>query len=142
MKKAMLIVGLLCSTLMTQNGPLANGVYAVEEGNARAKSYVVRKYNGKEIVLDTANFAPLVIDGKPEIHRDGRGSWLTVQLVPEAAKRLEGLTKSHVNRPIAVVVGDKIISAPTVRAVITDGKAKVTPCEDQSCETLLRELNR
>ena len=142
MKKTMLIVALLSSALMAQNGRLANGVYAVEKGNTTAKNLVIRQYEGKDVVLDTANFAPLVVAGKPEVNRGARGSWLTVQLAPEAAKRLEDLTQSHINRPIAVVVGDKILSAPTVRSVITDGKARVTPCEDESCETLLRELSK
>ena len=35
MKTTMLMVALLGSALMAQNGPLANGVYAVEEGNAK-----------------------------------------------------------------------------------------------------------
>ena len=143
MKKTMLIVALLLSSaLVAQNGRLANGVYAVEKGNTTAKNLVIRQYEGKDVVLDTANFAPLVVAGKPEVNRGPRGSWLTVQLAPEAAKRLEDLTQSHINRPIAVVVGDKILSAPTVRSVITDGKARVTPCEDESCEALLRELSR
>ena len=142
MKKTTLIVALLSSALMAQNGRLANGVYAVEKGNTTAKNLVIRQYEGKDVVLDTANFAPLVVAGKPEVNRGPRGSWLTVQLAPEAAKRLEDLTQSHINRPIAVVVGDKILSAPTVRSVITDGKARVTPCEDESCETLLRQLTR
>jgi len=142
MKETMLIVALLSWALMAQNGRLANGVYAVEKGNTTAKNLVIRQYEGKDVVLDTANFAPLVVAGKPEVNRGPRGSWLTVQLAPEAAKRLEDLTQSHINRPIAVVVGNKILSAPTVRSVITDGKARVTPCEDESCETLLRELSK
>ena len=127
---------------MAQNGPLVNGVYAVEEGNAKAKNRVIRQHEGKDFALDTATFAPLVVDGKPEINRDARGSWLTIQLAPEAAKRLEELTQSHLNRRIAVVVGDRIISAPTVRSVIRDGKARVTPCEGASCDTLLRQLSK
>ena len=83
MKKMMLIVALLGGASMAQNGPLANGVYAVEEGNAKAKNLVIRQYEGKDVVLDTANFAPLVVDGKPEINRDPRGSWLMVQLAPK-----------------------------------------------------------
>ena len=143
MKKTMLIVALLLSSaLMAQNGRLANGVYAVEKSATTAKNLVIRQYEGKDVVLDTANFAPLIVEGKPEVNRGPRGSWLKVQLEPEAAKRLEDLTRSHINRPIAVVVGDKILSAPTVRSVITDGKARVTPCENESCETLLRELSK
>jgi preprotein translocase subunit SecD len=142
MKKAMLIVALLSSALMAQNSPLSNGVYAVGEGNANAKNLVIRQYEGKNVALDTGNFAPLVIEGKPEVHRDARANWLTVQLAPEAAKRLEDLTRSHLNRRIAVVVGDRILSAPTVRSVIKDGKARITPCDDESCESLLRELTK
>jgi preprotein translocase subunit SecD len=142
MKKMMLIVALLGSALMAQNEPLANGVYAVEEGNAKTRNLVIRQYQGKDVVLDMANFAPLAVDGKPEIHRDLRGSWLTIQLAPEAAKRLEELTRSHMNQRIAVVVSNKILSAPTVRSVIKDGKARVTPCENESCDTLLRQLSK
>ena len=91
------------SALMAQNGPLANGVYAVEKGSAKAKNLVIRQYEGKDVVLDTANFAPLVVDGKPEINQDPRGSWLMIQLTPEAAKRLEDLTRSHMNRRISGV---------------------------------------
>ena len=64
MKKIMLILSLLGSALMAQNGPLANGVYAVEEGKAKEKNLVVRQYEGKDVVLDTANFAPLVSRGQ------------------------------------------------------------------------------
>ena len=136
------MIALLASALMAQNGPLANGVYAVEAGNAKGKNLVIRQYEGKDIVLDTANFAPLVVEGKPLINRDARGARLMIQLAPEAAKRLEEVTRSQMNRPIAVVVNNRILSAPTVRSVIKDGKALVTPCEDQSCETLLRELSK
>jgi preprotein translocase subunit SecD len=142
MKKTMLTIALFGSALMAQNGPLANGVYAVEQDKAKAKNPVIRQYQGKDVVLDTANFAPLVLEGKPEIHRDPRGSWLMIQLAPEAARRLEDLTRSHMDRPLAVVVGDKVLSAPTVRSVIADGRARVMPCEDESCDTLLRQLSR
>jgi len=142
MKTMMLTLALFGSALMAQNGPLANGVYAVAEGGAKGNNLVIRQYEGKDVVLDTAGFAPLLIEGKPEITRDARGSGLMVQLAPDAARRLEELTRSHMNRPIAVVVGDKIVSAPKVRSVITDGKARVTPCQEPSCGALLRQLSQ
>ena len=142
MKITMCVLALFGSALTAQNGPLPNGVYAVEEGSSKSRSVVIRQYEGKNVALDTANFVPLVVEGRPRINRDPHGSWLSVQLAPEAAKRLEDLTRSHMNRPIAVVVGDKILTAPTVRSVITDGQARVTPCEDESCQTLLRQLSK
>jgi preprotein translocase subunit SecD len=142
MKKTMWVIALLGSASIAQDRPLANGVYAVEEGSAKGKNLITRQYEGKELVLDTANFAPLVIEGKPQIQRDARRSWLSIQLGSEAGKRLEAVTRSQMNRPIAVVVDDKIVSAPTVRSVIRDGKAQVTPCADAGCETLLRQLTK
>jgi preprotein translocase subunit SecD len=142
MKTTILMIALLAGALNAQNSPLANGVYAVEEGNAKGNNLVTRQYEGKDIVLDTTNFAPLIIEGKPQVNRNAKGSRLLVQLAPEAARRLEDLTASHMNHPIAVVINDKILSAPTVRSTIKDGKAVLTPCEDQSCETLLRQLSK
>jgi len=139
MKTTILMIALLAGALKSQNAPLANGVYAVE---MKGNNLVTRQYEGKDLLLDTANFVPLVIEGKPEVNRNAKGSRLLVQLAPEAAKRLEDLTASHMNRPIAVVINDKILSAPTVRSIIKDGKAVLTPCEDQSCETLLRQLSK
>ena len=140
--KTMWMVVLLGSTLMAQNGPLANGVYAAEESDAKGKGLVIVQYEGKDVVLDTANVTPLVVEGKPQINRDARGNWLTIQLAPEAAKRLEEFTRSRIDRRIAVVVGGKIISLLTVRSVITDGKARIVPCDGEACEALLRQLSK
>ena len=142
MKKTMFMLAVFVSAMRAQTGPLANGLYAVEEGNATAKGRIIRQYGGKDVGLDTTNFAPLVLAGKPEIHRDPRGSSLTIQLTPEAAKRLEDFTQSHLNRQIAVVIGDKIVATPTVRSAIKDGKAKIGPCDDESCQPLLGELSK
>lgn len=142
MNKWMCLVALCGSALLAQDGRLANGVYAIEQGKGSAKNPVVRQHDGKPVVLDAAGFAPLVVEGKPEVNRGANGSSLTVQLAPEAAKRLEELTRSRINRPIAVVIGDRILSAPVVRSAITDGKAMLTPCEDESCTALLRELSK
>ncbi len=142
MNKFILCLAFLAGTLLAQNKPLANGVYAVEDGSVKAKDPATRQHEGTSVVLDKADFAPLVSNEKPQVHRGADGSWLLVQLAPEPAKRLENLTRSHMNHRLAVVVDDKILSMPTVRSVIQDGKARVTPCQDEACETLLRLLSK
>jgi len=142
MKTKLLIAALFGGALIAQNAPLPNGIYAVEKSDAKGGNLVVRQYKGQDVVLNTANFAPLVVEGQPEVRRERRGSSLMVQLGPEAAKRLEELSRYHINEPIAIVVGDKIVSAPVLRSVIKDGKAQVTPCDDASCESFLRQLGK
>src|SRR5579872_959460 len=104
MKTTIWMLAVFGSALMAQNGPLANGAYGVEAERASGKNLVIRQYEGKDVLLEKANFAPLTVQGEPQIHRDERGGWLMVQLAPEAAKRLEELTRTHMDRPIAVVV--------------------------------------
>lgn len=142
MKKMMLCVALLSGALLAETGPLANGVYAISARKEPTKEQVTRQYQGQDVVLDTAHFAPLVVAGTPQVQRDAKGSGLLIQLAPEAARRLEELTRSHLNERLVVVVADRIVSAPTVRSVIQDGKARITPCEDEACATLLRQLSQ
>jgi preprotein translocase subunit SecD len=142
MKTKLLIAAFFGSALIAQNAPLANGIYAVEKADAKGGTLPVRQYKGKDLVLNTANFAPLAVEGQPEVRRDERSSSLMMQLGPEAAKRLEALSRAHIDEPIAIVVGDKIVSAPTLRSVIKDGKAQVGPCDDPSCESLIRQLGK
>jgi preprotein translocase subunit SecD len=139
--KMMTTIALLSSVLMAADARLPNGVYAVEEAQANAKTPVVRQYEGKDIVLDAATYAPLSIVGRPEVFRAGDQSGMMVQLRPESAKKLEDLTRSHMGRPIAVVVGDRVLSTPTVRSIIKDGRARITPCDDHNCENLVRQLS-
>jgi preprotein translocase subunit SecD len=142
MKNIMFLAALLGSALIAQNRSLENGFYAIQQDTVKGTGSVTRHSDGKDLVLDTASFAPLTVKGKPEVNRSVRRSSLRIQLAPDAAKRLEELTRSHMNEPIAVVVDNKILSAPTVRSIIKDGKASLTPCQDPSCETLLRELGK
>lgn len=44
----------------------------------------------------------------------------------EGRKIFGELTKRLINKPIAIFVGGELLTAPTVRAVITDGKASIT----------------
>lgn len=45
---------------------------------------------------------------------------VTIQLKAAAAKKLAAATKSHLGRPIAILLDGKVITAPVVRAEISD----------------------
>jgi preprotein translocase subunit SecD len=44
---------------------------------------------------------------------------VTLQIEAEAAKRLAAATKSHIGKPLAILLDDKVITAPVVRSEIS-----------------------
>lgn len=50
---------------------------------------------------------------------------VSISFKKEAAKRFADLTRSNMGKPIAIVLDGKVVSAPNVRAVITNGQAVI-----------------
>ncbi len=139
--------------------PRANGIYAVlREGHTREEvrmekvPHVIlvysRKYSDadkneppKYVALETSSFVPLVLAGPPETHKDDRG-WtsLNVTLAREHVKTLEEFTRTHLGGTVAIVIDGEIITMHKVRTVIQDGRAQITRCADDACETLRLRL--
>ena len=139
----------------------ANGVYAVlDEGPAREAlrpgpvPHLIlgydRKYSEAEknaparfVALDTSRFVPLVLAFPPAAARDERG-WtsLSVTLAREHAKTLEEFTRAHLQGRVAIVIDGEIVTIHKVQSVIADGKALITRCGDDACETLRVKLTR
>jgi hypothetical protein len=138
---------------------LANGVYAVlREGRTSGEvqigefPHVIliydRKYSDGDknqppiyVALGTSSFVPLVLAGPPWAHKDDRG-WtsLNVTLAREHVKTLENFTRTHLGGTVAIVIDGEIITMHKVRTVIQDGKAQITRCTDDACETLRLKL--
>ncbi len=138
---------------------LANGVYAIlregrtpEEVPIEELPHVIliydRKYSDSDknqppvyVALGTSSFVPLVLAGPPQAHKDDRG-WtsLNITLAREHVKTLEDFTRTHLDGKVAIVIDGEIITMHTVRTVIQDGKARITRCTDDACETLRLKL--
>jgi len=140
---------------------LPNGVYAVlREGLTREEVQLSkvphliflydRKYSEsdkneppKYVALDTSFFVPLVLAGPPDTEKDDRGwTLLNVTLAREHVKSLENFTRVHLGGRVAIVVDGEIITIHKVRTVIQDGRAQITRCRDDACQTLRVKLAR
>jgi preprotein translocase subunit SecD len=138
---------------------LPNGVYAVlREGLTREEVQFGkvlhrifpydRKYSEsdkneapKYVALDTSFFVPLVLAGPPDTEKDDRGwTLLNVTLAREHVKSLENFTRVHLGGRVAIVVDGEIITMHKVRTVIQDGRAQITRCQDDACQTLRLKL--
>lgn len=137
------------------SGALPDGLYRVlgrspsPPGESRG---VVRRYEprrsdpssdvGPEYVeLDASDYVPLVLSRPPDPipQPDGRIG-LDLALAREHVGRLERVTKNNLGGAMAIVMDDEIMSVHKQRAVITDGRMKITRCTDRACERLLTKL--
>jgi hypothetical protein len=139
---------LAAATAYGEKNALRNGVYAVlsegptaEAARVAGKPHRVLPHEGKYVALDTVSFVPLVLDGAPEAKRGDNG-WtiLSVTLAREYVPALEAFTRANLDGRVAIVAGGEVITLHTVRAVIRDGRAVITRCQDDACRILHTKL--
>lgn len=75
----------------------------------------------------------------PVDQADGRIN-LGLTLSEKSTEKLEKLTREHLGRQVAVVVGNKVITTHKIRSVIKDGKVQIMRCTDDGCKVILQEL--
>jgi hypothetical protein len=86
---------------------------------------------------------PLALKEGPEGTKDDSGSLrIRFRLAPEAARKLERLTRGHQGGEVAVILGGEVVTAHKIRSVIADGRVQITCCAPGSCEFLLKSLQQ
>ncbi|MBD3372178.1 MAG: hypothetical protein GF403_05620 [Candidatus Coatesbacteria bacterium] len=71
-----------------------------------------------------------------QLSEDNFGAALALTLDASAAAAFAALTAEYIDRPLAVVVGDRVITAPVVREVIEDGRIKLVGLDDDLTRTI------
>lgn len=64
------------------------------------------------------------------------GTALALTLGETEAAAFAALTAEHIDRPLAVVVGDRVITAPVVREVIGDGRIQLSGLDEDLARTI------
>ncbi|HZK43960.1 MAG TPA: protein translocase subunit SecD [Syntrophomonadaceae bacterium] len=81
-------------------------------------------------------------DAQARMTQDGNTAEVTIEFDKEGAKLFGQATTNNVNKPLAIVIDNEIISAPNVNGPITDGNAVITGSftakEAQDLAVLLR----
>jgi preprotein translocase subunit SecD len=68
---------------------------------------------------------------------------LRVDLTPAGAKALEELTRNNINKRLAIMVGDKLISAPIVTSAIAGGTFEISGgLSIDDVKTMALEINK
>ncbi|MEO6848754.1 MAG: hypothetical protein ABI443_13500 [Chthoniobacterales bacterium] len=90
----------------------------------------------KDALLTNAQVAKAsVLDGDP--------ARLRIQLTEEGAKKFEEITKMSLNKRLAIQINGVLVSAPTVRSVVTGGVLEIAGNMDSdTAEKIAAALNK
>lgn len=61
-----------------------------------------------------------------EFDQQGGNPYISLEFNAEGAKMFADITKRNLQKPVAIVLDNEVISAPTVQSEITEGKAVIT----------------
>jgi preprotein translocase subunit SecD len=138
---------------------VSDGVYAVLRESLKEKDVLPLK-EGEVLVVHEARYlkkeekepprylvvhsAPEVVfdlAGKPKAVKEGKEVVsISLKLQPKAAAALERLTRDHLGKQVAIVLGGEVVTMHKVREVIKGGDAQISCCAAGSANYLLEQL--
>lgn len=94
------------------------------------------------ILLSKTADVPLLLSKTPEIKDKGENGFpeLRLELTPEAAIKLEKLTRDHLNGEVVFVIDDEPVTLHKIRSIISDGKFRLSRCTDTACHYIYGRL--
>ena len=84
----------------------------------------------------------LMLSKTPELKEKGENGFpeLRLELTPEAANKLEKLTREHLGGKVAFVIDDEPVTIHKIRSVITGGQFRLSRCTDTACQYIYGRL--
>jgi preprotein translocase subunit SecD len=104
----------------------------VKKGDKEPPRFLVVR-SAPEVALDLIG-EPKAVKEKGEVVR------IVLKLQPKAAKALERLTRDHLGRQVAIVLGGEVVTKHKVREVIKGGDVQITSCAPGAAGHLLKQL--
>jgi len=84
----------------------------------------------------------MLTDARAGYEPDTNRPMITFELSSQGAKEFAQITKDNLGRPFAIVLDNKVLTAPTIQSVISGGKGQITgnftPAETATLSALLR----
>jgi preprotein translocase subunit SecD len=138
---------------------LPDGVYAVRRDSLKERE--VLPLRGGEVLLvhrhrylkkgDKEPPRFLVVSSAPDVTFDLTGEpkavkekeevvGIRLKLRPKVAKALERLTRDHLGRQVAIVLGGEVVTMHKVREVIKGGDVQISSCAAGAAAYLLKQL--
>ncbi len=101
---------------------------AVAQGRAPAGSQILPRADGNGAVAVKRRVivsGDQLVDARQGFDQDGRPV-VEIKFNPEGARRFGRVTRENVNKPFAIILDDKVLSAPNINEPILTGSAQIS----------------
>jgi hypothetical protein len=94
------------------------------------------------LLLSMTADVPLILASTPELKEKGDNGFpeLRLELTPDAAGKLEKLTREHLGGQVAFVIDGEPVTIHKIRSVITGGQFRLSRCTDTACQYIYGRL--
>jgi preprotein translocase subunit SecD len=107
----------------------------VSVSNARAEDGKKRQAGFYLVAAEAESAA-----GLPAASGENGFPELRLELTPEAASKLEKLTREHLGGRVAFVIEGEPVTLHKIRSVITGGQFRLSRCTDTACQYIYTRL--
>jgi hypothetical protein len=95
----------------------------------------------RRVIIDTSDYVPLVLKVKPKTEQQTETKKkVTIELTRSASDKLENFTTINLNKRIALIIGNEVISMHGIKMPITGGQFQISYCGPDMCEILVSRL--
>lgn len=97
-------------------------LFPIEEGVSNVRLHALKMGRGGKAPLE----GDVITNAREQISQNGKGYEISMRMNPQGAKRWRRLTAANVGKQVAVVLDNKVYSAPTVQGEIPNGSSSIT----------------
>lgn len=93
------------------------------------------------LIVEVNDYVPLKLSEKPSTvntSKNKKDLWLS--LTKSSTAKLAEFTKKHLGEHVAIIVNGEALTMHVIKAIINDGKLKISRCTDHACEQLYIQL--
>jgi hypothetical protein len=95
----------------------------------------------RRVIIDTSDYVPLILKLEPRTEQQTETKKkILIELTRSASNKLEIFTTVNLNKRIALIIGNEVISMHGIKMPITGGQFQISYCGPDMCEILMSKL--
>lgn len=144
--KIIVIITILVSSIIScnqkkDNKYRLNGIYQTAKNGLEIKFYNDSTKSLKIDTIPVINYSDIDKIEK-QYQSQTNQSIINLQLTEIGKKKFKKATRENLNKPLAIVLNDKLLSAPTIVSVIPNGQINISGIDNDQIDKILGDFRK